>query len=258
MIRGGIRKIMEKLGSHGGLMLMAMALVVGGAWGFIELADEVVEGDTRSFDEWAVRAMRHADDPASPIGPAWLHEVGRDMTALGGIAVLTLVTAAVAGYLILVRKYRGLILVLVATFGALILSTVLKQAFDRQRPDLVPHLSIVQTASFPSGHSMMSSAVYLTLGTLLARLVPRMVLKAYFIALALLISFLIGISRVYMGVHYPTDVLAGWTLGLVWALLCWIVAYYLQRRGAVEKTDEPTTDLAGQSNETTLDTTEPL
>ena len=223
------------LAGHVNIVLVAVLLIVGGTWGFIELADEVREGDTQRFDDWAVRAMRRADDPSRPIGPHWLPEVGRDLTALGGVAVLSLTTAFVAGYLLIVRKYHAMWLVLAATLGGLLISTLLKQLIDRARPDLVPHLSNVYTSSFPSGHSMLSAVVYLTLGALLTRLASERRVKLYFLAAALLLTFLVGVSRVYMGVHYPTDVLAGWTAGLVWALLCWLVARHLQRRGAVEK-----------------------
>ena len=223
------------LAGHVNIVLVAVLLIVGGTWVFIELADEVREGDTQRFDDWAVRAMRHADDPSRPIGPHWLPEVGRDLTALGGVAVLSLTTAFVAGYLLIVRKYHAMWLVLGATLGGLLISTLLKHLIDRARPDLVPHLSHVYTSSFPSGHSMLSAVVYLTLGALLTRLASERRVKLYFLAAALLLTFLVGVSRVYMGVHYPTDVLAGWTAGLVWALLCWLVARYLQRRGAVEK-----------------------
>ena len=223
------------LAGHVNIVLVAVLLIVGGTWVFIELADEVREGDTQRFDDWAVRAMRRADDPSRPIGPHWLPEVGRDLTALGGVAVLSLTTAFVAGYLLIVRKYHAMWLVLAATLGGLLISTLLKHLIDRARPDLVPHLSHVYTSSFPSGHSMLSAVVYLTLGALLTRLASERRVKLYFLAAALLLTFLVGVSRVYMGVHYPTDVLAGWTAGLVWALLCWLVARYLQHRGAVEK-----------------------
>jgi undecaprenyl-diphosphatase len=154
--------------------------------------------------------------------------------------VLGGMTLAVAGYLLMIRKHHAMWLVLVATTGGLVISTLLKWMFSRERPQLVPHLSVVHTSSFPSGHSMLSAVVYLTLGVLLARLVPNRAAKIYFMGLAIFLSFLIGISRVYMGVHYPTDVLAGWTAGLVWATLCYIVARRLQIRGKVEKdTDEP-------------------
>jgi undecaprenyl-diphosphatase len=126
-------------------------------------------------------------------------------------------------------------LVLISTAGGLLLSGVLKWAVARDRPELVPHLSATYTSSFPSGHSMMSAVVYLTLGSLLARLASEWRVKIYCIGAALLVSGLVGVSRVYMGVHYPTDVLAGWTAGLAWASLCWLVARYLQGRGTVER-----------------------
>src|SRR3954470_7238136 len=138
----------------------------------------------------------------------------------------------------MVRKYHAMWLVLIASFGGLLLSTGLKSLVDRPRPQLVPHLSQVYTSSFPSGHSMMSAIVYLTLGSLLARLVPSRPVKVYCMFVAMGLTFLVGISRVYMGVHYPTDVLAGWTAGLVWALLVWLAARALQRRGTVEKGGE--------------------
>ncbi|HYO09488.1 MAG TPA: phosphatase PAP2 family protein [Tepidisphaeraceae bacterium] len=231
------------LGRHGHFVLLGVLLVVGGTWAFIELADEVGEGDTQQFDEWALRALRQPDHPELPIGPRWMHEVGRDLTAIGGVAVLSGITFLVAGYMLMARKYHAMWLVLAATFSGLVVSTLLKHLFGRDRPDIVPHLSHVYTSSFPSGHSMLSAVVYLTLGSLLARLAPGWKIKIYFITAALLITFLVGVSRVYMGVHYPTDVLAGWTAGLVWAIICWLAARQLQRRGSVEKDTQQTQDL---------------
>jgi undecaprenyl-diphosphatase len=149
--------------------------------------------------------------------------------------VLTLITAAVAGFLWLKRMFGAMWLVILAALGGLVVSSLLKGAFERPRPDIVPHLSQVYTSSFPSGHSMLSATIYLTLGTLLGRFVQPFRLKAYFLIVALILTGLVGVSRVYMGVHYPTDVLAGWAAGLAWALICWLVARYLQRRGAVEQ-----------------------
>ena len=227
------RSVLAWVGGHGHLFLAAVLAVVAGTWGFVELLDEVKEGETQQFDEWAIRWLREHE------GPAWLQEVGRDLTALGGVAVMALATAAVAGYLLLRRRYHAMWLVLAATGGGLVLSTLLKYAIARDRPSLVEHKSHVYTSSFPSGHSMMAAVVYLTLGSLLARIMPGRVLKLYFLVLAMVLTFLVGVSRVYLGVHWPTDVLAGWCGGLVWALLCWLVARKLQRRGAVERDDEP-------------------
>lgn len=210
-------------------VLVALFLVIGGGYLFIEVLDDVHEGDTERFDRWAIQTI------GGYSSPLWLEEIGRDMTALGGIAVLSLVTCAVGGYLILEKKYHALILLIAATVGALALSFGLKELIDRPRPNLVDHRSHVMTASFPSGHSMLSAAVYLTLGALLARLTKNWLLRCYFIALAILLTALVGVSRVYLGVHWPTDVLAGWTAGLAWAILCWAVARYLQTRGKVEQ-----------------------
>ena len=216
-------------------MLLAAIVVVPSVWCFIELADEVVEGETHGVDRRLLLALRNPADPSDPIGPPWLEDIGRDLTALGGVAVLTLVTVAVAGYLLQVGRRRALAFVLAATLGGLALSTTLKGAFDRPRPDVVPHLAHVQTASFPSGHSMLSAVVYLTLGALLAQFVESRRLRAYFVALALLFTFLVGASRVYLGVHYPTDVLAGWTAGLAWATLCLMLARRLQNAGRLDQ-----------------------
>ena len=230
-----MRKVVSWFGSMDLVVLLTGLAIVVGVWVFIAVAHGVSAGSTQRLDERLLRSLRNPADPSIPLGPGWLGEVGRDLTALGGVAALCLLTAAVAGYLLICRKYGALVFLLAATGGGLLLSTVLKELFDRPRPTVVPHLSYVSTSSFPSGHSMLSAVVYLTLGTILARLVEQRRLKVYFVGMALLLSFLVGVSRVYMGVHYPTDVLAGWSAGLVWALLCGLVARWLQQRGAVER-----------------------
>ncbi len=232
---GAGSRLVDWLGRHELMVLVGLLVIAGGSWLFLELTDEVLEGETQAFDEWVVKAMRRADDPATPIGPAWLGEIGRDLTALGGVAVLSLVTLAVLGFLWLDGKRAAMWFVLIATSGGLVLSLALKAFISRPRPSVVPHLSYVHTSSFPSGHSMMSAVVYLTLGALLTRLVGEVRLKFYFLAVASLLTGLVGVSRIYMGVHYPTDVLAGWTVGLVWATLCWVVARSLQQRGVIEE-----------------------
>jgi undecaprenyl-diphosphatase len=197
----------------------------------------VGEGETQSVDRTVMLALRNPSDVSDPIGPALLEEMFRDLTALGGVAVLTLLVLGVVGYCVLIRKPRAALFVGVSVLGALALSTLLKNLFDRPRPDIVPHLSEVLTSSFPSGHSMLSAAVYLTLGALLARLHSQLVIKAYFLLSACVLTLLIGVSRVYVGVHWPTDVVAGWAAGAAWAALCWLAARGLQRQGAVEPTE---------------------
>ena len=223
-----------------GIVLAAVFVVVVNLWGFVELADEVSEGSTQAFDLWVMRQLHHSHNSIQPIGPSWLIGAAQEITALGGTAVLTLFVLAVVGYLLRQRAFEAMWLVLIATIGGTLLSFALKFFFDRERPDAMLHLVTVRSPSFPSGHAMLSAVVYLTLGALLAQVVPRRVDKAYFIIVALMLTLLIGLSRVYLGVHYLTDVLAGWSVGLAWALFCWVVARYLCRRGMMDAVQENT------------------
>ncbi|WNZ62901.1 phosphatase PAP2 family protein [Myxococcus sp. MxC21-1] len=207
-----------------------LVLVLVCCLSFIALSDEVAEGETQQLDERMLLALRNPEDPARPRGPWWLRRTAEDVTALGGVPVLTLATLAVCGFLLLVRRYRTLLLVLGATLGGAGLNVLLKQFFARPRPSVVPHLTEVVSQSFPSGHAMLSATVYLTLGALLAQLAERKRLKLYVLTVALLLSFLVGLTRVYLGVHYPTDVLGGWVAGLAWALLMAFCARTLRRR----------------------------
>ncbi|MDI5891767.1 phosphatase PAP2 family protein [Halomonas rhizosphaerae] len=231
--RQGLSKLARLARYEFGALLCVLVLF-GGVWGFVELADEVSEGDTQSIDETLLLSLRNPADHTDPLGPGWLEELGRDFTALGGVGVLVLVSLGALGYLLLARRYRAALLAAVAVPGGILLSTMMKVGFDRPRPDLVPHDSIVYTASFPSGHAMMSAVTYLTLAALLVRVQPELRLKAYILVLAILLTLLVGMSRVYLGVHWPTDVLAGWTAGAAWAALCWLAMRWMQRRGQVE------------------------
>jgi undecaprenyl-diphosphatase len=226
---------MSWLGQYEAAALVVLALAAGAVWVFMELAGDVSEGETHAFDQAILLALRNPSDLSDPLGPRWVEEAVRDITALGGTGILMLLTLGVVGYLVLSRRYTMALLVLVAIGGGSLLSTLLKQGFDRPRPDLVPHITDVRSASFPSGHSMLAAVTYLTLGALLARIQPKRRLKAYLLLFAALLAFAVGVSRVYLGVHWPTDVLAGWAAGAVWALLCWLVARWLQRRGQVER-----------------------
>jgi undecaprenyl-diphosphatase len=214
--------------------LLSVTALAAGSLVFVEVADEISEGDSQHIDRTILLALRHEGNLADPIGPRWLGEMGRDFTALGGFAVLTLVSLAVLGYLLLLRKPRAAAFVAVAVGGSVALSTALKGWFHRPRPDLVPHLSYVSSSSFPSGHSMLSAAVYLTLGAMLARQQKSLALKAYFLLVAVSLTLLVGFSRVYVGVHWPTDVVGGWAAGSAWAAGCWLLARRLQRRASIE------------------------
>lgn len=225
---------LAKLGRRELSLLLLLCLAAGSAWIFIEIADEVVEGELHEIDTAILLALRTSGNPADPLGPGWLQEMGRDITALGGTLVTTLVTLAAAGFLALQGKRRAAVFVTVAIFSGVILGWLLKSGFDRPRPDLVPHGSIVSSSSFPSGHSMTAAIVYLTLAAVLIRVQTRRPLQLYLLSLALLITIAVGVSRVYLGVHWPSDVLAGWTAGAAWAVLWWIIALWMQRKGEVE------------------------
>lgn len=217
-------------------LLIGVVLAAGGLWGFVELADEVVEGDTQALDRAVLLAMRSGDDVGDPLGPAWFEEVARDVTALGGAAVLTLLTVGATGYLLLRGARRAAGMLAGSIIGALAASAALKAAFDRPRPELVPAFADVYTASFPSGHAMLSSAVYLTLAAQLARVHDDLRVRGYLVALAMALTAAVGVSRVYLGVHWPTDVLAGWALGAAWAALTWLAVAWRDagRRGVAE------------------------
>lgn len=215
------------------LPLVLLAVIAGGVFAFVEIADEVVEGETHVFDKAVLLALRDPQDAANPIGPAWLEATMRDVTSLGSTFTLTFVTLAVAAWLAMAGRRSTSLLVLASVGGGTVLSNLLKFLFDRPRPDLVAHGVEVFTASFPSGHAMLSAVTYLTLGALVARVSARRRLKVYVLFLAVLLTLLIGASRIYLGVHWPTDVLAGWAIGAAWATLVWTVALWLQRRGNI-------------------------
>jgi len=201
-----------------------------GLFAFIGIAGEVLEGDTIRFDRWLLLALRTPGNPGDPLGPAWVEEMFRDFTALGGVGVLCLLTLLSVVYLWLQGLHRIAIFTLLAILGGLLLSTLLKTGFDRPRPDIVTHGSLVYTSSFPSGHSMLSAVVYLTGAALLAMVHKTRRLRIYLIGCAILTTLLVGVSRVYLGVHWPSDVLAGWAAGSAWAAACWLLAHWFQER----------------------------
>jgi undecaprenyl-diphosphatase len=194
------------------------------------VAKEVVGGDTQKFDNWMLDYLREDGSLKSPIGPEWLTALMTDITALGGATIIFMITSAVFFYLMIQKKYEFMWLILIATISGALLSFGLKELFARERPPDVFHLLTVKSLSFPSGHAMMSSILYLTQGALLAKVQDNKNLKVYILSIAIVLVFLIGLSRIYLGVHYPTDVLAGWSVGLAWASFCWLIAKFLQRK----------------------------
>lgn len=198
------------------------------------IADEVMEGSTTAFDAPVVLALRNAKDLSSPIGPAWVQSMARDITALGSVVVLSIILLAVVGYFFLIGKIVSAWLMMAAVLGGTTLNSLLKFGFARPRPDFFDQSTKLLTASFPSGHAAMSAITYLTLAALLARTTASRRIRLYFIAIGILLTLSVGVSRVYLGVHYPTDVLAGWCVGSAWALGCWSIFSLMQSKGKAE------------------------
>lgn len=240
--REGLLALWQELRTRVELRLLIALLLIGlGMWLFVELADEVIEGETMTLDETILLAMRNPEDHADPLGPPWLEEIGRDYTALGGIGVVGLVTGVVCVYLAFARRWSLLWLIVIVVAGSLGFNQLLKAGFNRPRPDLVPHGMVVYHASFPSGHAMLAASVYLTLGALLARLQQRRFQAFLVMGTAILVTVLVGISRVYLAVHWPSDVLAGWAAGSVWATICWLAVWQLRKYQSRRGTSSPPT-----------------
>ena len=214
--------------------MLAAALVLAGAiWAFIAVANKMGGAKSQSMDERLMMLLRAPGKPGEAIGPGWLTDVAHDLSALGGPAVVALVVASVAGYLGIRRSTAAMWTVLGVPLGGAALAILLKLIVGRPRPDAALHLASAHGASFPSGHSIVSAVVYVTLGAMIARRTPGRLGKVYVLLLAMLVPVLVGVSRVYLGVHYPTDVAAGWAAGVAWALGFWVAARWrlLRSRG---------------------------
>ena len=200
---------------------------------FVFLAGEVAEGDTLAFDTKILRALRNPANPSKPIGPEWIESLLFDLTALGSPVILGLVVTAVVGFLLLQARRRTAFAVAITSISGELVDSAMKHAFNRPRPAVVPPLRQVFSASFPSGHAMESAIVYLTVGAILMHVADRRVTKIYCLAVAILLSAIAGISRVWLGVHYPTDVLGGWMIGFVWASICWLATERFEARAGI-------------------------
>jgi undecaprenyl-diphosphatase len=221
MRRAGTLNLLRK---HALLLAVAAILLAFGL-----LADEVVEGDTLSFDRAVLMWFRTPQNVAVPIGPLWLQEAVRDVTSLGSFSILGIMTVVAVLQFLLSGDRRLAVYVGGAVVGGTIVSTVLKDIFDRPRPD-IPGAPHVFTASFPSGHATLSAVVFLTLAAVLAAATLERRLKVFYLTIGIFLTLIVGVSRIYEGVHYPTDVLAGWMIGSSWAILCWVGAQYALHR----------------------------
>lgn len=227
------RPFVRMLDPYEWLIFGGLLVVVACSWGFIAITSSVMAGDTRALDEQILLSLRNPDDPTDPIGSKRWEQAGKDITSLGGYAFLIILVVGVCGFLGLAGRGQMLAFLLLSVIGAYLTMMGMKLYFQRPRPDVVMHFDHVETSSFPSGHSMMSMVIFLTLGALLARISKTKRLKVYCVSLAVVLSLLVGFSRVYVGVHYPTDVLAGWSMGIVWATLSCLGTSWLERRGVI-------------------------
>jgi undecaprenyl-diphosphatase len=214
---------------EGRLLLAALALS-GAVWAFGGLWDAVEDQHTGGFDRAVLLALRVPGHPDRLEGPRWLQECARDLTALGGFTVLTLVSLMTVAILAMQRRRLQATIFAATVVGAQILAQAIKLIADRPRPDIVAHFDQVYSSSFPSGHSTMAPVVYLSLAVIVGAGEPRRDVRVLLFACAVLVTIAVGFSRVYLGVHWPTDVLAGWALGAAIALVAMIALRFSARR----------------------------
>lgn len=225
-----LSRLVEGMKRRPGAVAPAIVIAVAAlaAFAFLSIADEVAEGELNAVDERLFLSLRQAGDPAVPLGPPWLEEVALEVTTLGGYPLIVLAVVVVAGLLVVTRRYGPALYVVLSVGSGALVSQALKHYYDRPRPDLAPHLDTVHTASFPSGHALAATVAYLTLAALVMRFFDDRRVRAYVLSVAIFVALIVGISRVYLGVHWPSDVAAGWALGTAWASLSWLVVSALQ------------------------------
>lgn len=210
-------------------MLLGLSAVAGLASAFMLLGRYATGDAPHAWDNGILLALRNPGDLSDPVGPPFVLEIMRDVTTLAGWPALTIVIAILCGYLALRGAWMTVMLLLAAVIGESLIVEGLKAHFMRERPSIVPHLVAAGNYSFPSGHATSAAAVYLTLGVIIARASAQRAVRIYCVAAAALMALATAFTRVYLGVHYPSDVLAGLSLGAAWAAIIWIVAYYLER-----------------------------
>ena len=215
-----------EIAALGALLVVALSSLT-----FADLAEDMGEPDGQVFDTRLLHVLRpYADDPSRPWGPWWLKEAASDITSLGGISVLALFATIVIVFLLIQRKWLSSVLLVVGLGGGVILSEGLKAVFERDRPPVIYQATETINASFPSGHALLSAVFYLSLGVMLTRAFPQRRFKAYVLGVGIVITLLIGVTRIYLGAHWASDVFAGWSVGAAWAMALWLVSYAVSRR----------------------------
>lgn len=233
-----IRVARTEIGAVAALMAGTLGLAL-----FFTVAEGVSVGEDQRVD-WAILHWLRpfADDPDRPVGPWWLHEAAVDITSLGGISVLLVFALTAIGFLLMHGKKLSAALTLVGLAGGVALSEGLKVIYDRPRPPAEYQLVDTLNASFPSGHALLATVFYLSVGVMITRAFPRARVKAYALFCAVVMVLLIGLTRIYLGAHWASDVVAGWGIGAFWAMLLWLFAYAAERRQRVYMSrlkDEP-------------------
>ena len=202
--------------------LLGLTLLAGA---FFEIAEDVVEGETLAFDRGVLLALREPGLPKDPLGPDWLTTAAADVTALGSLIVLALVVLVISGLFLSLGHRRQAAIMLLASIGGLVWSESIKAILDRTRPEEAYRVVAAMNASFPSGHTLLSASVYLTLGALVASFAQKRRVRAFALVTAIVLTGLVGLSRVFLGVHWASDVMGGWCLGGAWALACWLALW---------------------------------
>jgi undecaprenyl-diphosphatase len=221
-------------------VIAAIMVAAAGFLGFLGVTDEVTDGHTKMFDEGLMLLLRHPGDITRPIGPTWLRLAATDVTAFGSVTDLSIIVLVIAGLFLAQKRWRESWLLIGASASGLLLVDIIKVAVGRERPPVAMHAVEVGNASFPSGHAMLSAIIYFSLATLVAHFADRRRVRAYALSAGLVVTLVVGCSRVYLGVHWPTDVIAGWVLGAAWAMLWWLIAWVLEhRRGARARRETP-------------------
>lgn len=213
---------------------LGAGVILIGTWSFIRMAELIENQGGHPLDESILKWFRQTEDVGQLRGPWWMGEVMRDLTALGSPLILGLLTVVTTGYLVVSRRPHAAWLVTISASGGGWLNFALKEWYDRPRPEVVPPLTVVSGLSFPSGHAQISTIVFLTVASVMGRLATTPARRVYILGIALVLSILVGISRVALGVHYPTDVLAGWIVGVIWSLVLAGMVRFLQQTRWIE------------------------